>query len=73
MFEFIGRKYPLEIMDNIKRLVYLLENDKKFIDDTNRYISDLELKSLINRGKNMVETGSFPNLDSQTNIPWPLL
>ena len=73
MFEFIGRKYPLEIIDNINKLVYLLENDKNFIGDTNKYISDLELKSLINRGKNMVETGSFPNLDSQTNIPWPLL
>ena len=73
MFEFIDRKYPLKIIDNITKLIYLLENDKKFINYANKYITDLELKSLINRGKNMIEKQTFPNLDSQTNIPWPLL
>ena len=74
MFEFNGTPYPEDLLDALNELLSSLENGN---DELRNKLSDTldihEIDSLIRRGKEMIEDRSFPILDPDWNVPWPMI
>jgi hypothetical protein len=74
MFEFNGRPYQERMMEDVRRVVALLEAGKSpFSEEMRSLISPHEVESLAERGRRMLETGYFPALDPNINVPWPFV
>lgn len=74
MFEFNGTPYPEDLLDALNELLSSLENGN---DELRNKLSDTldihEIDSLIRRGKEMIEDRTFPILDPDWNVPWPMI
>ena len=74
MFEFNGTPYPEDLLDALNELISSLENGN---DELRNKLSDTldihEIDSLIRRGKEMIEDRTFPILDPDWNVPWPMI
>lgn len=74
MFEFNGTPYPEDLLEALNSLISSLENGN---DELRNKLSDTldihEIDSLIRRGKEMIEDRTFPILDPDWNVPWPMI
>ncbi len=74
MFEFNGTPYSDELLQSLDGFVSTLDNTeadlRKMLADT---LDDHEIDSLVRRGKEMLDDRSFPVLDPDWNVPWPMI
>lgn len=74
MFEFNGTPYSDELLQSLDGFVSNLDDTgadlRKMLADT---LDDHEIDSLVRRGKEMLDDRSFPVLDPDWNVPWPMI
>ena len=74
MFEFNGTPYSDELLQSLDGFVSTLDDTeadlRKMLADT---LDDHEIDSLVRRGKEMLDDRSFPVLDPDWNVPWPMI
>ncbi len=74
MFEFNGTPYSDELLQSLDGFVSTLDDTeadlRKILADT---LDDHEIDSLVRRGKEMLDDRSFPVLDPDWNVPWPMI
>ena len=74
MFEFNGTPYSDELLQSLDGFVSTLDDTKadlrKMLANT---LDDPEIESLVRRGKEMLDDRSFPVLDPDWNVPWPMI
>ena len=74
MFEFNGTPYSDELLQSLDGFVSNLDDTgadlRKMLADT---LDDHEIDSLVRRGKEMLDNRSFPVLDPDWNVPWPMI
>ena len=74
MFEFNGTPYSDDLLQSLDGFVSTLDNTgadlRKMLADT---LDDHEIDSLVRRGKEMLDNRSFPVLDPDWNVPWPMI
>ncbi|MCY4475472.1 MAG: hypothetical protein OXC83_08575 [Chloroflexi bacterium] len=74
MFEFNGTPYSDELLQSLDGFVSNLDDTeadlRKMLADT---LDDHEIESLLRRGKEMLDDRSFPVLDPDWNVPWPMI
>ena len=74
MFEFNGTPYPDELLGPIERFVATLdEADSELNLKLAAALNEHEIDSLLRRGKEMLESRTFPILDPDWNVPWPMI
>ena len=74
MFEFNGMPYSDDTLHGLDRFVATLDDTNSelrvSLTDT---LDDHEIDSLVRRGKEMLVDRSFPLLDPDWNVPWPMI
>ena len=74
MFEFNGTPYSDDLLQSLDGFVSTLDNTgadlRKMLAET---LDDHEIDSLVRRGKEMLDNRSFPVLDPDWNVPWPMI
>ena len=74
MFEFNGTPYPDELLKSIEDLVGDLQDERSELRGKLIGALDVqEIDSLIRRGSEMLDSGNFPHLDPDWNVPWPMI
>ena len=74
MFEFNGREYDPDKLDDIQRVVSEIESgESAFAVEMNTLLAERELEGVSRRAMRMLETGRFPLLDPDVNVPWPFI
>ncbi len=74
MFEFNGTPYPNELLADVDRLLTKLgEPNANVATELSERLNQHDVDALIRRGEEMLETGSFPILDPDWNVPWPMI
>ncbi len=74
MFEFNGEPYPQDLVPSLTEVVSQLRREDSELRQTMRKMLDVEeVESLVRRGEEMLETGIFPHLDPDWNVPWPMI
>ena len=74
MFEFNGTPYPEDLMKSLENLMGTLDDaGSELRDKLSGALDEPEIASLIRRGREMVESRIFPNLDPDWNVPWPMI
>ena len=74
MFEFNGMPYSDDTLHGLDRFVATLDDTNSelrvSLTDT---LDEHEIDSLVRRGKEMLVDRSFPLLDPDWNVPWPMI
>ena len=74
MVEFNGMPYSDDTLHGLDRFVATLDDTNSelrvSLTDT---LDDHEIDSLVRRGKEMLVDRSFPLLDPDWNVPWPMI
>ena len=74
MFEFNGTPYSEELLVSIAKLNAELGDDESLVRrKLNTSLDVHEIDSLIRRGEDMLECRTFPLLDPDWNVPWPMI
>ncbi len=74
MFEFNGKDYSEQHLEDVRRVADDLKNgDSEFATEIRSLLSEREIESLLLRATRMLETGRFPMLDPNVNVPWPFI
>ena len=74
MFEFNGRPYKEQMTLDVRRAVESLEEGgSEFAVEMRSLMSPREVDLLKERGQMMLESGHFPTLDPNINVPWPFV
>lgn len=74
MFEFNGTPYPDELLAGVEKLIATLDNsDIDLRTKLNDALDVHEVDALIRRGREMLDDGTFPLLDPDWNVPWPMI
>ena len=74
MFEFNGEPYPGPLVDSVEMMLAdLRDEESEFGARMRDLLIDHEIESLISRGERMIESGRFPILDPNVNVPWPFV
>lgn len=74
MFEFNGTEYPDELLDSLDGFSSALEvSDSALGDKLASALDDQEIDSLKRRAAEMLEARTFPILDPDWNVPWPMI
>ena len=74
MFEFNGTPYPDALLDAIEDLMRTLDDASSDLrNNLAGALDEPEIDSLIRRGKEMLESRTFPHLDPDWNVPWPMI
>ncbi len=74
MFEFNGEPYPEALMPSLSDAVcQLRREDSELRGAVSKMLDMEEVDSLIRRGEEMLESGTFPLLDPDWNVPWPMI
>ena len=74
MFEFNGTPYPDEMLTGVEKLVTTLHNaDVDLRMKLNDALDEHEIDALIRRGEEMLDLRTFPVLDPDWNVPWPMI
>ena len=74
MFEFNGTPYPEELLKSVENLMRTLDDAGSDLrDKLSGALDEPEIDSLIRRGTEMVESRTFPHLDPDWNVPWPMI
>ena len=74
MFEFNGTPYPEDLLEALNSLISSLENGNDELQNKlSGTLDEHEIASLIRRGKEMIQNRTFPILDPDWNVPWPMI
>ena len=74
MFEFNGTPYPEELLKSVENLMRIIDDAGSDLrDKLSGALDEPEIDSLIRRGREMVESRTFPHLDPDWNVPWPMI
>lgn len=74
MFEFNGREYPEQRLEDVERVMGLLDDDEsEFALHMRSLLMEHEIDALQVRAKRMLKTPVFPHLDPNINVPWPFI
>ena len=74
MFEFNGMPYPEPVMRDLASLSNTLGHaGSPLMSELEGVLDEAEAESLKRRCDEMLETGSFPILDPNYNVPWPMV
>jgi hypothetical protein len=74
MFEFNGERYPQPLAADLDRaLESLRDPETAFGAEMRSLMEDYEVESTLGRGERMLESGRFPVLDPNVNVPWPFV
>ena len=74
MFEFNGMPYSDDTLHGLDRFVATLdETNSELRVSLTDTLDDHEIDSLVRRGKEMLVDRSFPLLDPDWNVPWPMI
>ena len=74
MFEFNGTPYPEELLKSVENLMRTIDDAGSDLrDKLSGALDEPEIDSLIRRGTEMVESRTFPHLDPDWNVPWPMI
>ena len=74
MFEFNGTPYPEELLKSVENLMRTIDDAGSDLrDKLSGALDESEIDSLIRRGREMIESRTFPHLDPDWNVPWPMI
>ncbi len=74
MFEFNGTPYPEELLASVEGLMTKLrDEDSGLRNKLNSSLDDHDIDALIRRGEEMLDSRTFPVLDPDWNVPWPMI
>ncbi len=73
MFEFNGTKYSNKLLGDVESLVRNLEPESKLAGLLGELLEQSEIKDLVTRGGEMIDSGRYPVLDPDSNVPWPMV
>ena len=74
MFEFNGTPYPEELLKSVENLMRTIDDAGSDLrDKLSGALDEPEIDSLIRRGREMIESRTFPHLDPDWNVPWPMI
>lgn len=74
MFEFNAMPYPDTLLDDVKRFAgELSANGSDLVDELDDILEPGEVDALRRRCEEMIESGQFPVLDPNYNVPWPMV
>lgn len=74
MFEFNAMPYPEPVMDDLRNLRGVLNcTQSDLTRELQEVLEEHEVESLIRRCDEMIESGQFPTLDPNYNVPWPMV
>ena len=74
MFEFNGMEYPEPLLDDLMKFAAQISDDGSDLADLlNAVLETDEVESLVRRCDEMLESGRFPILDPNYNVPWPMV
>lgn len=74
MFEFNGEPYPEDLLLALQKLITALQDETHDLrNKLDTALDDQEFESLIRRAKDMISAGTFPHLDPDWNVPWPMI
>ena len=73
MFEFNGTAYPDELLNDVESLVRTLESRSELEAELLKLLDRSEIDEVVARAKEMIESGQYPVLDPDANVPWPMV
>ncbi len=73
MFEFNGTEYPSPLLDDVDSLVGVIDSESVLRNRLKELLSQAEIDDLVKRGRAMIESGHYPVLDPNANVPWPMV
>ena len=73
MFEFNGTEYPTELLLDVEALVVVVESESVLRRELLSLLDISEVDELVTRARKMVEVRSYPVLDPDRNVPWPMV
>jgi hypothetical protein len=74
MFEFNGQEYPVELLDDVRRIADdLAVGESKFSAEMRTLMAETEIDGLRMRAERMLQSRRFPMLDPNVNVPWPFI
>ena len=73
MFEFNGTAYPDELLGGVKLLARTLESAGELDAELLKLLERSEIDDIVTRAREMIESGHYPVLDPDANVPWPMV
>ena len=73
MFEFNGTRYPDELLGDVESLVRTLESAGELDAELQKLLGQSEIDEIVTRANVMIESGHYPVLDPDANVPWPMV
>jgi len=73
MFEFNGTEYPAEHLEAIEGLQKELFDRSGFWGELQGLVTQAEVDDLVTRASEMLDSKSYPVLDPDINVPWPMV
>ena len=73
MFEFNGSEYPQKLLQDIESLIAAMEIRSSLYMELAELLTPMEILGLLDRGKEMLHNGRYPDLDPEINVPWPMI
>lgn len=74
MFEFNGESYPAALAGGVENVLSTLSDEtSEFGIGMRDLVASHEIESLVSRGEQMLESGKYPILDPNVNVPWPFV
>jgi hypothetical protein len=73
MFEFNGDPYPQDLLARLAEVRREIEPGRALGKRLGGLIGDDEVRDLADRADSMIESGVFPVLDPQINVPYPFI
>ena len=73
MFEFNGTRYPEKLLGDVEFLVTTLESGGELSVELLKLLERSEIDETVTRARKMIESGHYPVLDPDANVPWPMV
>lgn len=73
MFEFNGTRYSDKLLGDVKSLVQTLESGGELESELLKLLERSEIDDIVIRAREMIESGRYPVLDPDSNVPWPMV
>ena len=73
MFEFNGSEYSQQLLRDIESLIAALEVRSGVYMELAGLLTPMEIRGLLDRGKEMLHNARYPDLDPEINVPWPMI
>jgi uncharacterized repeat protein (TIGR03843 family) len=73
MFEFNGQPYPGPLLQDLRELRPQLDHGQPLATALRKLLAPDEVEGLAVRADRMLESGRYPILDPNYNVPWPFV